>query len=114
MNIEDLQTYCKSLEGVTESIKWDNELCFCIAEKMFAITNLARRDTVSFKVRPDQFDELIDRNQFISAPYLGRYKWVYMEDFKTITDQELNALVAQSYELVKVKLPKSVLKQLDN
>ena len=35
MDIDALRAICKKLPGVTEDIKWGNDLCFCIAGKMF-------------------------------------------------------------------------------
>lgn len=40
MIIEDIQTICKSLPGVTEDIKWGHDLVFSIGGKMFCVVGL--------------------------------------------------------------------------
>lgn len=112
MNIEDLQNYCKSLPETTESVKWEDHLCFCIGEKMYAVTSLAGRNTLSFKVPDEEFARLIESQNFISAPYLGRYKWVFTEDFTVVSESELKGHIDKSYELIKSKLPKALQKKI--
>src|ERR1044071_4318803 len=112
MNIEELRTYCKSLPKVTEDIKWGQDLCFCIGEKMFCVTGLTGPMQLSFKVKDDEFDELSNREGFIPAPYVARYKWVLLQDPAKLSKKELFGYVKQSYELVKAKLPRKVLKDL--
>ena len=40
MTIEEIQKICKSLHSVTEDIKWEHDLCFCIGGKMFVVVGL--------------------------------------------------------------------------
>jgi hypothetical protein len=40
MNIEEVQSLCKQLLGVTEYIKWGSDLCFSVGGKMFLVTGL--------------------------------------------------------------------------
>jgi predicted DNA-binding protein (MmcQ/YjbR family) len=112
MNIETLQTFCKSLPAVTEDIKWENDLCFCIGKKMFCVTGLSSPLKVSFKVKDDEFDELINSPGIISAPYVGRYKWVLVEDVDRLSKKEWEHYIKQSYDLIKAQLPKKVLKEI--
>jgi len=65
MNIEQLRDICLNFPGVTEDIKWENHLCFCVAEKMFLIAGLDESPIpASFKVPPEQFDEVASKNGF--------------------------------------------------
>lgn len=112
MHIEELRAYCNSLPGTTESVKWENDLCFCIADKMYAVVNLEGQDSLSFKTSEGQFEDLISNDHFDPAPYLGRYKWVHTQDFKLLADADLKAFIANSYQLVRSKLPKSKIKSL--
>lgn len=106
MNIEDLQQICEQLKGVTQDIKWENHLCFNICDKMFLITS---PDTVphsaSFKVTEEDFEELCNREGFIPAPYLARYKWVHLDNISRLSKREWQKYIKQSYELVYSKLP---------
>ncbi len=113
MNIEEIQQYCKSLPGVTEDVKWEDDLCFNIGGKMFAVTSLTGKDALSFKVNPEEFNLLIETSQFEPAPYLGRYQWISMEDFTQIPENELRNYLEKSYQLIKSKLTKKVIKDIE-
>ena len=113
MNIEEIQKFCNSLKGVSESIKWEDHLCFCIGEKMFVVLSLSGKDTISFKVTAEQYNEMIEQACFEPAAYLARYKWVFMQDFNDIKAEELKDYIRQSYELVKAKLPKKLIKEIE-
>ncbi len=108
MNIESLRTFCLSLPGVTEDIKWGYDLCFCIGEKMFCVTTADTAEGASFKVRDEEFDEMTGREGIIPAPYMARAKWVYVLDFLWLSNAEWQHFIRQSYELVKAKLPKKI------
>ena len=40
MTVENVRKICLALPDVTEDVKWGNDLCFCIAGKMFAAMDL--------------------------------------------------------------------------
>lgn len=40
MDIEWLRSACLALPGTTEGVKWDNDLCFMVAEKYRAILSI--------------------------------------------------------------------------
>jgi predicted DNA-binding protein (MmcQ/YjbR family) len=111
MNIETLQTFCKSLPAVTEDIKWGNDLCFSVGKKMFCVAGLFSPLTVSFKVKDEEFEELINSPGIISAPYVGRYKWILVEEADRFSKKEWEHYIKQSYELIKAQLPKKILKE---
>ena len=95
-----------SLPHVTEDVKWEVNLTFLIGEKMFAVVGLAPGETVmSFKCTPEKYEELLEREGVIPAPYLARYKWVGLERFDAIDGNELQELIKKSYTLVFEKLP---------
>jgi predicted DNA-binding protein (MmcQ/YjbR family) len=106
MNIEELREYCLSLKNVTEDIKWGNDLCFCIGKKMFCVVPLSGNLSVTFKVTPEEFDELSVRDGFKPAAYLARAKWVTLTDVSFVTKKELKGYINQSYGIIGAKLPK--------
>jgi len=113
MNVEDIQHICKSLPGVTEDIKWGNDLVFSIGGKMFCVAGLNQSPTTaSFKVTDEEFDEMCDRDGFKPAPYVAKYKWVWIEDISKMKKAEWKKYIKQSYDLVKAKLPNKIKKQL--
>lgn len=100
--------------GVEESVKWEDDLVFSVAGKMFCVICLRgpKAGSMSFKVEDERFLELTERPGFIPAPYLARAHWVYMEQPERIPADELRAFVRRSYELVREKLPKRTQREL--
>lgn len=114
MDAEQLRDYCLSLPGVTESMKWGDHLCFCVAEKIFLIVGLDNHPvTASFKVTAQDFAELSASPGFSQAPYLARGQWVLLKDIELLSDAAWKKYAAQSYALVKAKLPKKLQQQLE-
>ena len=107
MTLDDIQKICRSLENVTEDIKWGHDLCFNIGGKMFLVT---APDSIpvsaSFKADEETFNELAEREGFKPAPYLARHKWIFVDDINRLSKKEWEKFIYQSYELVKAKLPK--------
>ncbi|POY35213.1 hypothetical protein C3K47_16685 [Solitalea longa] len=112
MNIELLQSICKTLPAVTEDIKWNDHLCFLIGDKMFCVGSLSENFSCSIKVSDEDFVLLTERNDIIPAPYMARYKWVLISNPNALTLQEWELYIHKSYQLIKSKLPKKVLKEL--
>ena len=114
MNIEDIQAICRQLPHVTEDIKWGNDYVFSIGAKMFCVVGLNESPTsASFKVRDEEFEEMCDRPGFKPAPYVAKYKWVWIEDIEKMKKADWKKYLQQSYELVKAKLPAKLKKQLE-
>ena len=113
MNVEDLQAICKGQPAVTEDIKWGNDLVFSVGGKMFCVIGLNQSPTTaSFKVTDEEFDEMCDRDGFKPAPYVAKYKWVWIDDISKMNKGEWKKYIKQSYNLVKDKLPAKTKKQL--
>lgn len=112
MDVEELRKICTALPKVTEDIKWGNDLCFCIAGKMFCVAGLSSPMQISLKVKDDEFDELSVSPNIIPAPYVARYKWILITDVNRFSKKEWKHYITQSYELVRDKLPKKILKDL--
>ena len=110
MDIEILRSVCLSFSAVTETVKWSNDLCFCVGEKMFCVTSLEPSHTFSFKVTEAEFDELAGSEGFMPAPYLASAKWVLVTDSSKLSRKDLKKYLQQSYDLIKAKIPKKQLK----
>lgn len=113
MDTEKLRSFCLSLPGATEGIKWEDHLCFMVGEKMFCITGMTDDATVSFKVKDEEFESMSERNGIIPAPYMARNKWVQVTRRNALRPKEWEQYLRQSYELVKSKLPKKLQKEID-
>lgn len=113
MNIEDIEAICKALPGVTTDVKWGQDLVFSVGAKMFCVVGLEQSPvTASFKVTDEEFDEMSSRPGFKPAPYVAKYKWVWIDDITKMKKTEWKKYLAQSYELVKAKLPAKIKKQI--
>ena len=112
MDIEELQKLCLSLPSVTEDIKWDHDLVFSIGGKMFCVVSLEPPFSCSFKVKEDEYEELILKEGFIPAPYMARAKWVQVQDGSKMNKKEWENAIRKSYDLVSVKLTKKLKAEL--
>jgi predicted DNA-binding protein (MmcQ/YjbR family) len=110
MNIEAIQKYCMSFPSATEGIKWENDLAFMIAEKMFAVVALhpSENGRLSFKCTPEEYAILVEREGIVPAPYMARNHWVSVTDSKALTQSECKRLLRDSYDMVRAKLPRKV------
>lgn len=107
MNIEELRTYCLSMDNTSEDIKWDQVLTFCVHQKIFALSSLDEVPTnVSFKTSEEDFNELIEQDGIKPAPYLGRNKWVQVRDIDTLPNKVLQNYLLKSYQLISTKSKK--------
>src|SRR5690349_21202895 len=112
MTVEDIRSIALKLPHTTEDIKWENDLCFCIAEKMFCVTSMESSVKFSLKVPENDFDDLCQRPGFSPAPYMARHKWVLIDSSAKLSRKELESFIKKSYELVKQRLPKKLQEKL--
>lgn len=108
MDIESLRTICIDLPGVTEGVKWGNDLCFMVGEKMFCVSSLEGPLKISLKVRDDEFEELSSLPGIIPAPYMAKHKWILIENVKVFNIKKWKEHIRQSYNMVLAKLPRRV------
>jgi predicted DNA-binding protein (MmcQ/YjbR family) len=104
MSVESVQRFCLSFPHATENLQWGDDLCFKVGGKIFALLNLgAVPPRLMFKCTPERFAELVEQEDIIPAPYLGRYKWVSLERMDVLPWTEVKGLINQSYEMVAAK-----------
>jgi len=108
-----LRELCLSFPDATEKLQWGENLCFKVRGKIFAIVDLSEGSLapVTLKSAPEQFHDLLEMEGISPAPYVGRYKWILLENSNVVSSDELEALVRQSYDLVVAKAPKKKSKQ---
>ena len=107
-DVDWIRKLCLSLPDTTENIQWNDDLCFKVRGKMFTAVDLSKGNLapVCVKCTPEKFDELLEIEGIAPAPYVGRHKWVLLENFNVLPSSELEALIRQSYDLVVAKTPK--------
>ena len=109
---DPLLEFCRSLAGVTEDVKWDNDLVFSVGKKMFVVFGLPEHEPISLKVDPVVFGTLVQQGGIRPAPYLAHHSWVQIATRKALPDEVLTDMIHESYELVAQKLPKKLRAQL--
>jgi predicted DNA-binding protein (MmcQ/YjbR family) len=103
---------CRSLPGVTEDVKWENDLVFSVGEKMFACFGLPDADTLSFKVEEGLFESLVQKEGIRPAPYLAKHGWIALESREALPVDVVKDLLEASHALVAAKLPKKAQRKL--
>ena len=104
MNVDSVRGYCLSFPQARENLQWGETVCFKVAGKIFATLSLnSVPQSLCFKCTPEKFAELCEQGGIRPAPYVGRYKWVLLERLDVLFDEELKALIRQSYEMVAGK-----------
>ena len=112
MDLDSIRHHCLSLPHATEDIQWGNDLLFRISGKIFTGINLDPPHSLSFKCTPEKFDELIELDGIIPAPYTARNKWVMLEHLNALGDSEVKRLIKNSYEMIFAKLTKKAQAEL--
>ncbi len=99
MNPTDLQTLCSAWPGAANSIKWEDDLVFTVAGKMFAVYSLRgpHRNRISFKVDPERFLELTDQPGIMPAAYMARAFWITIAEPDRFASTKITEFVRHSY-----------------
>lgn len=106
MTIEEIQSICNKFPQVTADIKWETHLCFCVGAKIFVITSPDTSPvTASFKVNDADFAELSEKEGCMPAPYLARYKWIYVDDISRMGKNQWEIYLKRAYNLIVCKFP---------
>ena len=109
MNLESVRAYCLSLPGATEGLQWGDDLLFRVGNKIFASVPLSGvPQTLTLKSTPQRCAELLEIEGITRAAYVGRYDFITLERLDLLPDAEMKALIAESYENVRSKLPAKI------
>jgi predicted DNA-binding protein (MmcQ/YjbR family) len=106
MTREAIRTFCLSLPHVTEAFKM-HHAAFQIGGKTFAMLNLEVEGLpLCFKCLPEDFQELVEMDGVMQAPYMAKTQWVAIQEFDSLPVKELKAWLTKSRELTLAKLSK--------
>jgi len=104
MSVESIRRLCLSFPHATENLQWGDDLCFKVGGKIFALLSLSSLpQRLMFKCTPEKFAELVEQEDIVPAPYVGRYKWVSLERLDVLPWIEVKDLIEQSYQMVAAK-----------
>lgn len=101
-----LAAFCRTLPGVTEDVKWIDNLVFSVGGKMFAMFDLEGRFLVAFKCSEEEFDRLTRRRGIIPAPYAARFFWVNVRSPRALTPAQAKGLLSRAHAVVLARLPR--------
>ena len=113
MDAQWIRRQCLDLPGVTEDLKWEKDLCFLVAGRMFCVLVLDGPSRVSLKVDADARDGLLDPPDIIPAPYLARHNWVQVCRMDRLSREQWQAMIARSHALVVATLPARLRQELE-
>src|SRR5450432_2843493 len=110
MKADELKTFCSDWPGVASGIKWEDDLVFTVAAKMFAVLCLQGpdRDRLSFKVDRERFLELTDQPGIVPAHYMARAFWITIAEPGRFERVQIEQFIRHSYELVRAGLSKKL------
>jgi predicted DNA-binding protein (MmcQ/YjbR family) len=112
--IEELRTYCLSLAGTTEDMKWGDHLTFCVGLKMYVIFGLDNTPiNTSIKVSEEDFEYYCKIEGIKPAPYLAKNKWISIDDLSLFTEKQWQEIIFKAYTIIKGKLTKKLQKEID-
>ena len=114
IDVETTWRLCLSFPHVTEDIKRGNALLFRICGKSFGDVSFISNTEgqFSFQCMPEEFSELIERDNIVPAPYVARYHRVTVARDEALMVAEFRRFIGNSYDLVSAKLPAKVGNQL--
>ena len=103
---DPLYELCRSLPGVTEDVKWGDNLVFSVGRKMFAVFDVPAGEPFSFKADPVVFSMLTQQPGVRPAPYLAKHSWIAVDRRDTLPLGTVQDLLEEAHALVAAKLPK--------
>jgi predicted DNA-binding protein (MmcQ/YjbR family) len=109
MNIEFFREYCLTKPGVTEDTPFDpDKLCFRVGNKIFAIIDIERFESVNLKCDPEKAILLREKHNGIKPGYhMNKKHWNTVSFDGSVPSPLLLELVDHSYNLVFSSLPKN-------
>ncbi len=108
MNIEVIRDYCLSLPKVTEDFPFDDTtLVFRVADKIFAIIDLLKTDSLVVKCNPQTAIELREKYEEIAGAYhMNKRYWNQINLAGNLSDRFIFQQIRHSYNEVIRKIPR--------
>jgi len=115
MDIQTFREYCLKKTGVTEDTPFDNNtLCFRVGNKIFAILDIDKFESVNLKCDPEKAVMLRDSHEGILPGYhMNKKHWNTVSCDGSVTSELILELVDHSYSLVFASLPKKLKEEIN-
>lgn len=109
MNIEEVREYCLSLPGATEDMPYGPDwVVFRVGGRIFLHISLERR-LIAIKLRPEHGERLREQYEAVRpAWHMNKRHWNDIMTEGTLPRPAIEALIRESYALVRAKLPRAV------
>lgn len=117
MDIEQIRDYCLSKPFATEDMPFGPEyVVFRIGGKIFCCVALVLGNVIQLKWNPDEFDEVIDKYQYVRKAWHWHKRHIIQFDLyeTTIPGSVAENLIDRAYSYVKGRLPKKIQNQLNS
>lgn len=116
MDAESARAFLLTLPHVVETRQWGDNLVFWIGDKaiggkMFALIDLDRgisKGVATYSAGPERYDELLEREGLIPAPYMARIHWVAAQSWSAWRHKEWQDEFRAAHLITFNKLPKKV------
>lgn len=123
MDADSVRKFVRTLPGTVETAtntaRWGDKIVFRVGDqaaggKMFCQIDFEAdgRAILSFAANPERFDELLELDGVIPAPYRARLHWVALTRWNAIGDLALKGLLRDAMALTLAKLPKKTRESL--
>ncbi|MFT6851033.1 MAG: putative DNA-binding protein (MmcQ/YjbR family) [Sphingobacteriales bacterium] len=115
MNIEEYREYCLAKHGATEGLPFGpTVLVFKVMNKMFALTDLDKFESINLKCDPERAIALRESNPGIIPGYhMSKKLWNTLSTQGEVDDKLLYELIDHSYDLVVDSLTKKMKNELE-
>ena len=115
MDNERIREICLGSTHATEAVGWGHHLVFWVGDKaiggkMFALIHLddAGTGVVWFHCGAERYQELLETEGIIPAPYMAKAHWVTVERWDVLRARQWEDELRAAHELVYERLPKRV------
>ena len=115
MDAERIRKYLLTLPHAVETMQWGANLVFWVGDKaiggkMFALVNLDGdgKAIISYAAGPERYNELLEIEGIIPAPYMARIFWVAAEHWGVFRTAEWEQELSAAHSLTFNKLPPRV------
>jgi predicted DNA-binding protein (MmcQ/YjbR family) len=115
MTYDEFNAFCASLPATTHVVQWGGADVWKVGGKVFAIGGWNEAELgITFKVTPLAFEMLRDQPGLRGAPYLASRGMTWIQHYAApgLTDAELRAYIAGSYQVVIAGLSKKARREL--
>ncbi len=118
LKVSAFNAYCATLPATTKVVQWGGSHVWKVGGKVFALASPwgeARPDNsfkIGFKCSDLAFQILTEQPGIRPSPYLGRYKWVQLQENDALSEEDTKAYIEAAHALISQKLTRALRREL--